>query len=482
MPSSVAPQGTDRGRHAHEVGGLGVAGKLQRHASRILQVGFDLRHRRHGPGKHRSEQRVDPGEDRLHVRRQRRRTAGQGLDVAGRGTAEAGLQEPPGDRSIVVRPVSEPFGVHRRRLGEDDDVAHHVHRGGIGHRELDDLRPPRRGTPPGRPSVHAQHPCPGVPGSSSRRFRFDAPRWGAPDRRCSPARRGRSSCRRRGRVRRRGRSRSRQSATVRVIGPQVSSVSLSVRIPWRLISPSVGLRPTTPHMLAGRRIEPPASLPRLAKTRRPATAAAEPLDEPPVTRPGSHGFLARPASTLNPKGLQPLSEVLTPPTSMAPAASRRSSTVAVTSGTNCDRKRDPQVARRSRLKQMSLCATGTPCRGPVISPRASAASALRAAAVAASGSTWMNAFQRGWSRSIRSRQAVVTSTDESRLSRIARATSVRLRLNAESATLVRALVGCPENGSEPGRLIAKAQGFGADCHGARRHGVRPGKLLGLTLR
>ena len=48
--------------------------------------------------------------------------------------------------------------------------------------------------------------------------------------------------------------------------------------------------PVMPVKLAGWRIEPPVSVPVAAGTRRAATAAAEPPDEPPGTRVVSHGF------------------------------------------------------------------------------------------------------------------------------------------------------------------------------------------------
>jgi hypothetical protein len=48
--------------------------------------------------------------------------------------------------------------------------------------------------------------------------------------------------------------------------------------------------PKRPQKLAGTRTEPPVSVPSAKSTRPPATAAAEPLDEPPGTRPGAFGF------------------------------------------------------------------------------------------------------------------------------------------------------------------------------------------------
>ena len=53
--------------------------------------------------------------------------------------------------------------------------------------------------------------------------------------------------------------------------------------PARLTRPYVGLSPTTPQQAAGSRIEPPVSLPSVPRTNPAATAAAEPLDEPPAT-------------------------------------------------------------------------------------------------------------------------------------------------------------------------------------------------------
>ena len=52
-------------------------------------------------------------------------------------------------------------------------------------------------------------------------------------------------------------------------------------IPWRLTRPAVGFSPTTPLQADGSRTEPPVSEPSAPKTTRPATAAPEPLDEPP---------------------------------------------------------------------------------------------------------------------------------------------------------------------------------------------------------
>jgi hypothetical protein len=53
--------------------------------------------------------------------------------------------------------------------------------------------------------------------------------------------------------------------------------------PARLTKEYVGFNPTTPHIDAGKRIEPAVSVPKAPGTSRAATAAAEPLEDPPVT-------------------------------------------------------------------------------------------------------------------------------------------------------------------------------------------------------
>jgi hypothetical protein len=59
-------------------------------------------------------------------------------------------------------------------------------------------------------------------------------------------------------------------------------------------TPKVALNPATPHSDAVIRIEPPPSEPIASGTMPAATAAPAPPDEPPGTRPGSHGLEVRP--------------------------------------------------------------------------------------------------------------------------------------------------------------------------------------------
>ena len=53
----------------------------------------------------------------------------------------------------------------------------------------------------------------------------------------------------------------------------------------------MGLSPTTPQNAAGCRMEPPVSVPSESETSRAATDAAEPPEEPPVTRWVFQGLL-----------------------------------------------------------------------------------------------------------------------------------------------------------------------------------------------
>src|ERR1700759_3535860 len=93
------------------------------------------------------------------------------------------------------------------------------------------------------------------------------------------------------------------SSTRRANGPQESRSATDGMIPVRETRPSVGFRPTRPHQAAGMRTEPPESVPSAPKHMRVATAAAEPLDEPPVTRSGAHGLCTGPKCEEAPLGL-----------------------------------------------------------------------------------------------------------------------------------------------------------------------------------
>src|SRR5205085_9338708 len=76
---------------------------------------------------------------------------------------------------------------------------------------------------------------------------------------------------------------SAQSRTVRVSGPQWSNEYALSITPARLTSPELGFSPMRPQCAAGLRTEPPVSVPIANIERSAATAAPEPLLEPPVS-------------------------------------------------------------------------------------------------------------------------------------------------------------------------------------------------------
>jgi hypothetical protein len=72
--------------------------------------------------------------------------------------------------------------------------------------------------------------------------------------------------------------------------PGVSSDDAIAITPLRELRQYDGLNPTIPHILAGCLILPPVSVQSAAGTSPAATATAEPDEDPPGTRVGSHGF------------------------------------------------------------------------------------------------------------------------------------------------------------------------------------------------
>src|SRR5713226_2132830 len=93
------------------------------------------------------------------------------------------------------------------------------------------------------------------------------------------------------------------SATVRPCGPMVSCVCEMGTTPARLVSPTVGLMPTTAQWLAGQTIDPSVSVASAAAVKLAAVAAPEPELEP-------HGFRSRMYGLPHcpPRPLQPLDE------------------------------------------------------------------------------------------------------------------------------------------------------------------------------
>ena len=91
----------------------------------------------------------------------------------------------------------------------------------------------------------------------------------------------------------------------------------------------MGFIPISPQSAAGWRIDPPVSLPSEIGVMFAATAAAEPPDEPPGTREGSSGFFVGPKAEFSVDEPMANSSRFVLPTGTAPAASTRSTTVAL---------------------------------------------------------------------------------------------------------------------------------------------------------
>ena len=134
-------------------------------------------------------------------------------------------------------------------------------------------------------------------------------------------------------------------------------------------------------------MEPPVSLPIAIGVMSAATAAAEPPEEPPGTLEGSRGFFVGPKAEFSVDEPMANSSRLVLPTGTAPAASRRSTTVALYGGRQPSRMRDEHVVGTPAWQRLSFSATGTPASGPTASPRATRSSMSVAAARAPSSST-----------------------------------------------------------------------------------------------
>jgi hypothetical protein len=196
------------------------------------------------------------------------------------------------------------------------------------------------------------------------------------------------------------------SATQQVIGPAVSWTADIGTMPARLIRPTVGFRPTTPHTPAGDTMLPSVSVPTAAGARPAATAAADPELEPDGLRPLPCGFTVWPPSVLQPlvelvDRMLAHSERLALPRITAPAA-RSPATRKASPDSAPARAGEPAVAGSPPAAMLSLISTGMPSSGRPGAPLARAAS-LAAASAGACGLTEITACRAGFSRSIRSR-------------------------------------------------------------------------------
>ena len=126
--------------------------------------------------------------------------------------------------------------------------------------------------------------------------------------------------------------------------------------------------PVTPQNEAGCLMDPPVSEPRAHGTSSPATASADPPDEPPGTLFVSHGFLVSPKYDVSVVLPMANSSMLVCPTITAPASLSFTTASAVYVGTKFDRILDEQLVCTPSWHILSFIAIGTPARGPLSSP------------------------------------------------------------------------------------------------------------------
>src|SRR6202171_6146016 len=208
------------------------------------------------------------------------------------------------------------------------------------------------------------------------------------------------------------------SATVRACGPRVSWTCEMGTTPARLVSPTVGLIPTTPFTVAGQTMLPLVSLPIDTAVKLADTAAAEPELDPQALRLSEYGLfvsLPRPDQPLLEKYERKLahSERLVLPRITAPPARSLAATVeSFRAGWPTSANDPAEVCILSPVSMLSLSSTEMPCSGPFTVPALRCSSASSAAA-SASGFTSMTELTAGpfWSRRvIRSREERVRAT------------------------------------------------------------------------
>ena len=184
------------------------------------------------------------------------------------------------------------------------------------------------------------------------------------------------------------------------------------------------------------RIEPPKSVPWASGSMPVATATAEPPDEPAALSAGFQGLRVAPNTGLTVLAPAANSGVLVLASAMAPAALRRRTTSASSSGTKSANSGDPKLVRMPAVCVTSLTPMGRPWRGPSRSPAMIAASARCAAACADSAARVTIALSLGLIRAIAARWASSTSTGPT-------ARDLIIAASSTADVLVRASSGVP---------------------------------------
>src|ERR1700736_4428427 len=185
------------------------------------------------------------------------------------------------------------------------------------------------------------------------------------------------------------------SRTSPVIGPAWSSDDAKAIIPYRDTLPYAGFTPMILQNDAGSRIDPPVSVPNPIGTVLAPTVLALPPDDPPGTPSRCHGLRVGPNAEFSHDDPIANSSMLVLPMMTAPAFSSLSTTVAEYGARKFSRIFDPAVVISPATQKRSFTATGTPARGPSVSPDFTRASIARAFAKARSGSRRMYACSCG---------------------------------------------------------------------------------------
>src|SRR5579864_4471958 len=209
------------------------------------------------------------------------------------------------------------------------------------------------------------------------------------------------------------------SRTVRAIGPTTPRYANGPAEPGKCpvdgILPGVGFSPQIPVKCAGIRIDPPPSLPTPPAEHPAAIAADSPPLDPPAVRVRSQGLFTRPYIELSLSYAIRNSGTFVFPRMIAPAPRNRATSGASVSGVLPFRSTLPHSHGSPATSIELFTVTGTPCSDPrAFFPPGAAAAASAAFALprARSASTFANAFNFGFNRSIRPRCASSNSTGE----------------------------------------------------------------------
>src|SRR5713101_2870050 len=174
--------------------------------------------------------------------------------------------------------------------------------------------------------------------------------------------------------------------------------------PARLVTPTVGLMPTTLLTLAGQTMLPSVSEPIDTAEKLEDTAAADPELEPQALRSSEYGLLVSPPRPDHPlvekkeRKFAPSERFVLPRMTAPPARSFAATVESSTAGVPASAKEPAVVCILSPVSMLSLSRTGIPCNGPSTIPLARRSSAFCAIASASGLSSITEFTDPFWSR------------------------------------------------------------------------------------